>query len=160
MSISIYLLYLLICCLVVSEAEMKIKQLKVIHCCHKNSFLVTLEEDLDHCQEKLIILQSIYLSLSPVSQHSRLYSTQLSNWNIVSELLLFHTMMPLISSQTLCFDEVGASCNKQICCLYSLLLMCATLVWARKTIKVLIHPVRTVYTVYAVYPPLIASVPH
>lgn len=43
---------------------MKIKQLKVIHCCHKNSFPVTLEEDLDLCQGKLIIQQSIYLSLS------------------------------------------------------------------------------------------------
>lgn len=63
-SISIYLFYLLIYCRVVSEAEMKIKQLKVIQCCHKNSFPVTLEEDLDLCLRKLIIQQSIYLSLS------------------------------------------------------------------------------------------------
>lgn len=64
MIISIYLFYLLICCLAVSEAEMKIRQIKVIQCCHKNSFPVTLRRDLDLCQGKLIIQQSIYLSLS------------------------------------------------------------------------------------------------
>lgn len=64
MSISLYLVYLLISCLVVSETEMKIKQLKIIYCCHKNSFPVTLENNLDLCQGKLIIQQSIHLSLS------------------------------------------------------------------------------------------------
>lgn len=55
--------YLLICCLVVSWAERKIKQLKDINRCHKKSFSLTLEEDLDLCQKKLIIQLAIYLSL-------------------------------------------------------------------------------------------------
>lgn len=70
---------------------MKIKQLKDVNCCHKNYFPVTLEDDLDLCQENFIIQQAICLSLLQCPNTAGCFHP--SYWNIVSDPLIFHNML-------------------------------------------------------------------
>lgn len=96
---------------------MKIKQLKDVNCCHKNYFPVTLEDDLDLCQENFIIQQAICLSLLQCPNTAGYFHPSCET-EILSQTRLYFTIC--LISLTLSFflmschfDQVRGGCDRQ-----------------------------------------------